>query len=86
VQQEAGEWPATAANHRQPLALARAAGDRLAEAVSLTDLGLVQQMTGDYPAAAAGTTRAGPQECPQDARTGTARSPLSRGAAARWWP
>ena len=40
-------------SHRQALELARDAGDQLAEAVSLIDLGMVQQMTGDYQAATA---------------------------------
>src|SRR5262249_40585763 len=44
--------------HRQALALARAAGARLAEAVSITDLGQVQQLSGDYPAAIASHTQA----------------------------
>jgi tetratricopeptide (TPR) repeat protein len=48
-----GRSPAAVASHRQALALARSSGDQLAEAVSLNDLGQVQQMTGDHRAAAA---------------------------------
>ena len=53
MQVDIADYPAAAANHRQALALARNAGDQLAEAVSLIDLGLVQWLTGDYPAALA---------------------------------
>jgi tetratricopeptide (TPR) repeat protein len=53
VHQDTANYQAAEANHREALAW-RATGDRLAEAVSLTDLGLVQQFCGDYQAAIAG--------------------------------
>jgi tetratricopeptide (TPR) repeat protein len=40
-------------DQQQALALFRELGDRLGQAYALNDLGLVQQQTGDYPAAAA---------------------------------
>jgi len=43
----------TAQNHQQALALARSAGDRRGQAWTLNGMGLLQQLTGDYPAAAA---------------------------------
>ena len=53
-----GHWDQSAALYRTALAAARRAGDRLGEAYTLGKLGVVQQLTGDYPAAAATLARA----------------------------
>jgi len=53
-----GHWDQTAALHRTALAAARQAGDRLGEADTRTELGIVQRETGDYPAATASFARA----------------------------
>ena len=53
-----GHWDQSAALHQSALTAARQAGDRLGEAYTLSKLGVVQQETGDYPAAAATLARA----------------------------
>jgi tetratricopeptide (TPR) repeat protein len=53
-----GHWDQSAALHRTALAAARRAGDRLGEADTLAELGVVQRETGDYPAATASLARA----------------------------
>jgi tetratricopeptide (TPR) repeat protein len=53
-----GHWDQSAALHNSALAAARQAGDRLGEADALSELGVLQRETGDYPAAAATLTRA----------------------------
>jgi tetratricopeptide (TPR) repeat protein len=53
-----GHWDQSVALHLGALAAARQAGDRLGEADTLTELGIVQRETGDYPAAAASLARA----------------------------
>jgi tetratricopeptide (TPR) repeat protein len=46
-----GPWSQAVAPHRTALDAARTTGDKLGEANTLTNLGLVQRLTGDYPAA-----------------------------------
>ena len=53
-----GYWDQSAALHQSALIAARQAGDRLGEADTLTELGVLQAETGGYPAAAATLTRA----------------------------
>jgi transcriptional regulator with XRE-family HTH domain/tetratricopeptide (TPR) repeat protein len=53
-----GHWEQSAALHRTAVAAARRAGDRLGEADTLAELGIVQRETGDYPAATASLARA----------------------------
>ncbi len=53
-----GHWDQSAALHRTALAAARRAGDRLGEARTLAELGIVQRQTDDYPAATASWARA----------------------------
>jgi tetratricopeptide (TPR) repeat protein len=53
-----GHWDQSTALHRTALAAARRAGDRLGEADTLAELGIVQRDAGDYPAATAGWARA----------------------------
>ena len=53
-----GHWDQSAALHQAALAAARQAGDRSGEAGTLSELGLLQRETGDYPAAAASLARA----------------------------
>jgi tetratricopeptide (TPR) repeat protein len=53
-----GHWDQSAALHRTALAAAVRAGDRLGEADTLVELGIVQRETGDYPAATASLARA----------------------------
>ena len=53
-----GYWDQSAALHQTALVAARQAGDRLGEADTLTELGVLRGETGDYPAAAATLTRA----------------------------
>jgi tetratricopeptide (TPR) repeat protein/transcriptional regulator with XRE-family HTH domain len=53
-----GYWDESAALHQTALAAARRAGDRLGEADTLAELGIVQRETGDYPAATASWARA----------------------------
>src|SRR5215469_9538062 len=53
-----GLWDQSAALYRTALAAARRAGDRLGEADTLTELGIVQRDTGDYPAATASFAQA----------------------------
>jgi tetratricopeptide (TPR) repeat protein/transcriptional regulator with XRE-family HTH domain len=53
-----GYWDQSAALHQNALIAARQAGDRLGEADTLTELGVLQAETGRYPAAAATLTRA----------------------------
>ena len=48
-----GHWDESAALYRTALAAARRAGDRLGEADTLAELGIVQRETGDYRAATA---------------------------------
>jgi tetratricopeptide (TPR) repeat protein/transcriptional regulator with XRE-family HTH domain len=48
-----GHWDQSAALHRAALATARLVGDRAGQAGALHKLGLLQEVTGDYPAAAA---------------------------------
>ena len=53
-----GHWDQAAALHQTALAAARQAGDRPGQADALTQLGVVQWLTGDYPAAAASIEQA----------------------------
>jgi len=53
-----GHWNETASLGQAALAAARTAGDRQGQAWALTPLGIVQELTGDYPAAAASLTQA----------------------------
>jgi len=53
-----GHWDQSAALYQTALAAARRAGDRLGEADTLTELGIVQRETGGYPAASASLARA----------------------------
>jgi len=53
-----GHWDQALTLHQAVLAAARQAGDRLAEAGALTDLGDMQRLTADFPAAAVSLTRA----------------------------
>ena len=48
-----GHWDQSAGLHQAALAAARQAGDRAGQAGALNELGLLQRVTGDYPAAAA---------------------------------
>jgi class 3 adenylate cyclase/tetratricopeptide (TPR) repeat protein len=48
-----GHWDQAAAQYRTALSAARQAGDRAGQAGALDELGLLQQLTGDYPAASA---------------------------------
>ena len=48
-----GHWDQSAALHQTALTAARQAGDRLGEADTLAELGVLQRETGDYPAATA---------------------------------
>jgi hypothetical protein len=52
-----GYWDQSAALQQTALVAARRAGDRLGEADTLTELGVLQGETGDYPAAAAAAPR-----------------------------
>ncbi len=53
-----GHWDQFAALHQTALAAARQAGDRLGEADTLAELGILRRHAGDYPAAAASLARA----------------------------
>ena len=53
-----GHWDQALTLHRAALDLAHHVGEQLAEACALTDLGTVQQVAGDYPAAAAALSQA----------------------------
>jgi len=53
-----GHWDQARSVHRAAADVTRWAGDRLAEANALTDLGTMQQVTGEYPAAVATLERA----------------------------
>jgi len=53
-----GHWDQSTALHQTALAAARRADDRLGEADTLAELGIVQRETGDYPAATASWARA----------------------------
>ncbi len=53
-----GHWDQAHNLHQFALQAARDAGDRAAEAVALTDLGEIQQLTGEYSLAAASLTEA----------------------------
>ena len=53
-----GHWQQATAQYRTALRAARTAGDRRGEAGMLDELGLLQQLTGDYPDAAATLTQA----------------------------
>jgi tetratricopeptide (TPR) repeat protein/transcriptional regulator with XRE-family HTH domain len=53
-----GHWDQSAALLRAALATARQAGDRAGQAGALNELGLLQEMTGDCPAAAANHKKA----------------------------
>jgi tetratricopeptide (TPR) repeat protein len=48
-----GYWDQSAALHQAALAATRTAGDRAGEATALHELGILQTLAGDYPAAAA---------------------------------
>ena len=48
-----GHWDQAAAQYRTAVSAARQAGDRPGQAGALDELGLLQQLTGDYPAASA---------------------------------
>jgi tetratricopeptide (TPR) repeat protein len=49
--QEQGPWGQALTLHHTALVAARTTGDQLGEANALTNLGIVQRLTGDYPAA-----------------------------------
>jgi tetratricopeptide (TPR) repeat protein/transcriptional regulator with XRE-family HTH domain len=53
-----GHWDQSVALHQSALTAARQAGDRLGEAGTLTELGVLQGDTGNYPAAAATLAKA----------------------------
>jgi tetratricopeptide (TPR) repeat protein len=53
-----GHWDQAAGQYQTALSAARRAGDRPGQAGALDELGLLQQLTGDYPAAEAGYERA----------------------------
>jgi tetratricopeptide (TPR) repeat protein len=53
-----GSWSQALALHCTALDAARGAGDRLGEAATLKNLGVMQQMTGDHPAATASQEQA----------------------------
>jgi tetratricopeptide (TPR) repeat protein/transcriptional regulator with XRE-family HTH domain len=53
-----GHWDQAQSLYQAVIEAARQAGDRIAEATALTDLGEIQQLIGDYPLAAASLTRA----------------------------
>jgi tetratricopeptide (TPR) repeat protein/transcriptional regulator with XRE-family HTH domain len=53
-----GHWDQAASQYRTALAAARQAGDRPGQAGLLDELGLLQQLTSDYPAATATLTEA----------------------------
>ena len=53
-----GHWNEAASLGQAALAAARTIGDRQGQACALTQLGSVQELTGDYPAATASLTRA----------------------------
>ena len=53
-----GHWNEAASLGQAALAAARTAGDRQGQACALTQLGTVQELTGDYPAATASLTQA----------------------------
>ena len=53
-----GHWDQSAGLHQGALAIARQAGDRAGQAGALNELGPLQRVTGDCPAAAASLTRA----------------------------
>jgi tetratricopeptide (TPR) repeat protein len=54
----AGHWDQALAIHETALAAARLAGDRLGQADTLVDLGIVQRVTGEYAAARASLAEA----------------------------
>ncbi len=53
-----GHWDQSTALHQSALTAARGAGDRLSEADTLGELGILQRETGDYPAATASLAQA----------------------------
>ncbi len=53
-----GHWDQAARQYQTALAAARQAGDRPGQAGALDELGLLQQLTGDYPAATASLAEA----------------------------
>ena len=53
-----GHWNEAAILGRAALAAARTADDRPGQALALTQMGIVQELTGDYPAATASLTQA----------------------------
>ena len=53
-----GHWDQAARQYRTALSAARQAGDRPGQAGTLDELGLLQQLTGDYPAATASLAEA----------------------------
>jgi len=53
-----GHWNEAATLGRAALAAARTADDRPGQALALTQMGIVQELTGDYPAATASLTQA----------------------------
>jgi len=53
-----GHWDQAAALHRTALTIARQAGDRGGEAAALHELGVIERLTGDYPAAATSLAQA----------------------------
>jgi tetratricopeptide (TPR) repeat protein len=53
-----GHWDQAAGQYQTALSAARRAGDRHGQAGTLDELGLLQQLTGDYPAATATLTQA----------------------------
>jgi len=82
-----GHWDQAARSvPRTALAAARHAGDRPGQAGALDELGLLQQLTGDYPAAAASLTEA--IELFRDHRrpSGSGLRPQSPGPGARRQP
>jgi tetratricopeptide (TPR) repeat protein/transcriptional regulator with XRE-family HTH domain len=75
-----GHWDQAAALHQAALEAAHAAGNQLAEARALTDLGDMQLLTDDYPEAAASLRRALDLYRGLDDRLGEASALTSLGA------
>ncbi len=66
-----GPWGQALTLHHTALDAARTAGDRLGEATALNDLGIMQYLTGDYPAATAARSR--PWRCTVTSAAGSAK-------------
>ena len=72
LQRLTGDYRAAAASQQQALGQLRDLGERSAQASALNELGLVQQLTGDY-ASRGRQPPAGPGDVPRSRRTATAR-------------